>query len=49
MEDINLRKGALQNTIDSYKRKIEPLEKELIELEKTEEKLTKKKTIKESV
>lgn len=36
LEELQIRKNALNNSINSYKKHIAPLEKELKEIEKTE-------------
>lgn len=46
-EEIQARKVALKSTIDSHKRQIEPLEKELKELRKLESELKNPKNEKE--
>ncbi|MBT2722309.1 hypothetical protein [Bacillus sp. ISL-46] len=42
LHEIEARKAALKNTIDSYQRQIDPLEKELKDLDKLESQQKKK-------
>jgi len=49
LEEIRLRKAALQSTIDSFQKHIKPLEKEMKELEKLEAEIKKEKNDKDGV